>query len=294
MVKALVQRGFTLIEAIVAIVITGILVGAVAVFISKPVEGYVDAVRRAELTDAADASLRRMGRDIRSAVPNSVRVAMNGGNSYLEYLPTSTGGRYRSSGSGDVLDFDTTGAESGFDVLGTASAAAAGDAVVVFNTGQCSNTTCTGVPVSFTPCAGANAYEGCNRRNVCSGGATLTFSQGACPAVGTNQLKFPFESPSKRFHIVPAAQQAVTYACENVGTNAANDGTGTLRRYWAYGIAAAQATPPGGSSALLANNVSACSIAYVQGDSLLSVTLSLTRSGETVSLYHEIHINNVP
>jgi Tfp pilus assembly protein PilV len=52
--------GFTLIEAIIAIVITGILGAVVAVFISKPIQGYFDSVRRAELTDQADVALRRI------------------------------------------------------------------------------------------------------------------------------------------------------------------------------------------------------------------------------------------
>ena len=39
--------GFTLVEAIMVIVITGILAGMVAVFIKAPVDGYVDSVRRA-------------------------------------------------------------------------------------------------------------------------------------------------------------------------------------------------------------------------------------------------------
>lgn len=36
-------RGFTLVEAIVVIVITGVIAGMVAVFIRTPVEGYMDA-----------------------------------------------------------------------------------------------------------------------------------------------------------------------------------------------------------------------------------------------------------
>jgi len=44
------ERGVTLIEMIVVIVITGIIGAAVAVFIRRPVESYVDAARRAELT----------------------------------------------------------------------------------------------------------------------------------------------------------------------------------------------------------------------------------------------------
>ena len=68
------QRGFTLVEMIVVIVITGIIAGVVAIFLRAPVQGYVDSARRAEMTDIADTALRRIGRDLRTAVPNSVRV----------------------------------------------------------------------------------------------------------------------------------------------------------------------------------------------------------------------------
>ncbi|NCN89388.1 MAG: prepilin-type N-terminal cleavage/methylation domain-containing protein, partial [Gallionella sp.] len=54
------QRGFTLIEMIVVIVITGIIAGIVAIFIKAPVQGYVDSARRAELTDIADTAVRRL------------------------------------------------------------------------------------------------------------------------------------------------------------------------------------------------------------------------------------------
>ena len=56
------QGGFTLIEAIMVITITGILAAIVAVFIRTPVDGYIDSVARAELTDAADTALRRIAR----------------------------------------------------------------------------------------------------------------------------------------------------------------------------------------------------------------------------------------
>src|SRR5437762_10922535 len=52
-------RGVTLIEMVIVIAITAIIAAALSVFISRPVEGYADAARRAELSDIADTALRR-------------------------------------------------------------------------------------------------------------------------------------------------------------------------------------------------------------------------------------------
>src|SRR5450830_1516821 len=113
--------GFTLIEVIMVIAIIGIIAGMVAVFITKPVQGYIDTVRRAELTDTADVALRRLTRDVRLALPNSLRVTTTGGMNYIEFIMTSAGGRYRdpSDGStgGNFLSFTNTGSTT-FDVHG--------------------------------------------------------------------------------------------------------------------------------------------------------------------------------
>ena len=103
-------RGFTLVEMVIVIVITGIIGAMVAVFIRVPVQGYIDTTARAALADTADTAARRLTRDVRLALPNSVRVSANG--QYLELLLTRTGGRYLSDsdppGLGEVLGFDPT------------------------------------------------------------------------------------------------------------------------------------------------------------------------------------------
>ncbi len=68
------QRGFTLIEAVMVIAITGIVAAMVAIFIRTPIQGYFDLERRVEMTDTADTALRRIARDLRLALPNSVRT----------------------------------------------------------------------------------------------------------------------------------------------------------------------------------------------------------------------------
>jgi len=272
-----VQQGVTLIELIIVIAITAVIAGGVAVFISRPFEGYVDTARRAELTDIADTALRRITRDLRTALPNSIRIACVPScgpltsTYYLEYLQTSGGGRYRadvdSSGAGNILDFTTT--DTSFDVIGPMPTFAGGESIVLYN-----------LAASGTV---ANAYDGTDNRASysSSAGNTITLSPG---------FKFAYPSPGKRFSVV---QYAVTYAC--------NPTTGELRRYWNYGIAAAQATPPvGGTTALLANNISptnGCSFTYSQTDSrtgVVGLAVRIERSGEVVQLFQQAHVNNVP
>src|SRR3954463_8106182 len=122
--------GFTLTEAVMVIVITGILAGMVAVFIQKPVQGFFDTARRAALVDAADTVLRRLSRDVREALPNSVRVS---GGTALEFLHVRSAGRYREQGPGDILDFTTN--DTSFGVLGPAVSVQSGDSIVVYNLG---------------------------------------------------------------------------------------------------------------------------------------------------------------
>ena len=268
-------RGVTLIEMVIVIAITAIIAAAVSVFISRPVEGYADAARRAELSDIADTALRRMTRDLRTALPNSIRITCvpagcaAGSVYYLEYLQSSGGGRYRaqvdSSGAGLPLDF--TASAASFDVIGTMPTLAAGDSIVIYNLAPSGTT--------------ANAYVGDNRGAYSSNTATaITLS----PA-----FKFPYPSPGKRFQVV---QYAVTYVC--------NPGTGELRRYWNYGIVDPQQTPPaGGSNALLASNVAACSFTYAtsgvaQREGVLTLTLKIAQSGESIQLFQQVHVSNAP
>jgi len=273
-------RGVTLVELIVVIVITGILGTAVAMFIRRPVEGYIDAVRRAELTDIADTALRRMTRDLRSALPNSIRVDPTG--RFIEYLQTVGGGRYRaefdSVGGGNPLDF--TSADATFDVIGPLPALAAGMFIVVYNLNSD-----PGVPT-------ANAYTGDNRANF-GGTAGTTITLGAAHL-------FPFASPGKRFQIV---QYPVTYACDPLP-----GGTGELRRFWGYNIqliqpTPTQAAPPAGAGtaqALLATNVTNCNFSYItiggatQRTGVVAVSLEVSQTGEAVRLFQQVHVNNVP
>jgi MSHA biogenesis protein MshO len=260
-----VDRGFTLVEMIISIVITGIVVSMVAMFGRGQVDAYIDAGNRAELSDAADTTLRRVARELQGALPNSVRLSGN----FLEFVPIRDAGRYRaefnSTGGGDILDFASS-TDSTFDVLGPPVTILAGDQLVVFNLGQ----------------PGSDVYEGTSRRAV-------------TPGVGLNNItfapagtQFPLASPQNRFQI---ARTPVTYECAG----------NTLLRHSGYGFLAAQPVAfgaLGGVAAVMADNVTFCAFNYVpailQRNGLVVLRLTQTRNGESVELLHQVDVQNTP
>lgn len=267
-----VDRGFTLVEMIIAIVITGILVSMVSMFGRRQIDAYIDVSNRAELSDAADTALRRIARDLQSALPNSVRQS----GVFLEYVPIQDAGRYRADVGGgaadDLLDFSSA-TDNSFDVFGPPVMIRAGEQLVIFNLGQ----------------IGSDVYAGTSRRVATAGTnlAKVVFSPAG--------IQFPLASPQSRFQIVG---EPVTYEC---AANLANPELGTVIRRSGYGFRDPQPTAfgsLGGSSAVLVSNVSFCSVSYtpavLQRNGLVVIRLILTRNAESVDLLHQIDVLNTP
>lgn len=287
------RRGFTLVEMVVVIVITGIIAAAVAVFIQLPVQGYVDTVARGELADEADTAIRRLSRDLRLALPNSVRISSDG--KYLELLLTRTGGRYLDEEDGVaedpsngvyILDFSDS-SKTNFTVVGgmpagpldvsqqiQIGAAGHGDYLVIYNLGEGQDP--------------ANAY--CDGDS-CGNRAKISVVNGNVVSMASNvyAAQSPsLRSPNYRFQVVSTP---VTYACLN----------GTLQRYADYPITAAQAAPPAVAPALLAQDVVGCTFSYATQanvrSALVGITLSLQKANAntgTVTLFHQVHVDNTP
>ncbi|MDZ7890465.1 MAG: prepilin-type N-terminal cleavage/methylation domain-containing protein [Rhodoferax sp.] len=290
------QAGFTLVELVIVIVIMGVIGGVVAVFMRAPIQAYFDSGRRAALTDVADTAVRRISRDIRKALPNSVRVSTSGSDSCLEFIPTRNGGRYRENNrpTGDTVGkgLDFTTADSVFNMLGRNADWPAdqqigvNDLVVVYNLGI----------------SNVNAYNGDNVARVSSlsvdtsSGAEETTINLAAPK------QFPLDSGTKRFHVVPLEENVVTYVCNGstlrrLVTPGVTTGTGVLFTNSATRYCGSAANPVS-SAPVLMSDLSACSFTYNDTDSqrngLVQMTLAITRNAETVNLYHQIQVNNTP
>lgn len=294
------QAGFTLIEMVMAMVLTGILSGIVAQIIMGPVKGYFDSVRRAELTDAADLALRRLTRELRHGVPNSLRISDSAGNvgscvsgtCYIEYIATSGGGAFSTS-PGFFTGLTTCLVTPGNCQLTVTSpmpsnpAMAVGDYIVLNNT---NNNDITSQYNAY----GCALLTNCNISRVSSlAGSLATLTSGA---LGLNVFGFPAPSTS-RFQVVPGNTKAVIYACTVAPSK------GTMKRYWNYGLfgtpaGAAAAATGGGSSTIVASNAG-CTVSYpasAQTFGVLIVSLTLTDSSgvDSVTLMREIHVDNTP
>lgn len=268
--------GFSLVELIVVIVITGIIASVVGLFITSPIQGFLDQSRRAELVGAAQIALTRMGRDLRGALPNSVRVT---GNS-IELLLTLDGDRYRTESPGagdDRLEF--TAADTSFNTfrqLGEGQTLPAGLRLAIYPLGSGSgadpyaNTVLTAAATSVTVGATTSTVAGSTEYRV-----------GLSPG-----HRFPFPSPGSRVFLV---RGPVSYVCDS----------GNLLRYENYAVGAA----PGGTPAVIVGNlIQGCAFQYSPGtaqrNAVVSVALVLADAvkapDERVRLIRQVHVGNSP
>jgi MSHA biogenesis protein MshO len=284
------QRGFTLVELIVTIVVGSVVVAFMGLFIETPLLGYLAQTRRATLVDEADSALRFMGRDIQSALPNSVRALPSGAVTGVEFLATIDGARYVDGGPlanpALVLDFTTT--DTAFSTS------------VPFSQITLPYTSSTAYLAIYNiGITGATAYQTSPQSpNVITPpGTTISITAGSAANQDLVTLspgfQFAFESPQKRVYLVSGP---VSYVCDSTA--------GTLTRYSGYTIASTQPASAaallaaGATAAQVASDVAGCSITYSAGtasrNAVVKISLALTNSGETVQLLYQVQLVNSP
>jgi MSHA biogenesis protein MshO len=279
----------TLIELVVVITLCGICAIFMTMFMVTPMDSYAAQAQRAGLVDAADAALRLLARDLRGALPNSVRVTTSGSVVALEMLATIDGARYNDSGpqSNGALWLGFSQADGAFATTVPFSQIAlpytsSGAYLAIYN---------VGVP-------GANAYAIGGTPNVITPPGTAINIQATATAnvqlvTLSPAFQFAWGSPNKRVFLVSGP---VSYLCDT--------SAGTLSRYTGYSIGATQ---PSSAAALLAagatagsvaTNVAACNFVYTPGTAtrsgMATLSLQLTTGGQSVQLLQQVHLVNAP
>jgi MSHA biogenesis protein MshO len=273
--------GFTLVELVVVIVVSGIIASVIGMFIAGPIQGFFDQARRAGLVDAAQLALTRMGRDLRASLPNSVRIS----GSALELLATLDGDRYRTELPGDASQILAIGASDAqfntFSPLYPPSPLVTPYSV----TGS----------LAIYPLrqGGADPYSDA----VMTAPGTMTVD--SSPVGGNAEYRitlaaahtFPFDSPTHRVFLVSGP---VTYLCSG----------GQLLRYDGYALQATQVDTEAGLDTLLpvktvvAKNVESCAFSYDPGtatrNAVVSASVGLLAGGERVRLMRQVQVDNTP
>lgn len=275
--------GFTLIELVTVIVISGIVASVVGLFIAGPIAGFLDQARRAGLVDSAHVALHRMGRDLRRALPNSIRVS----GTAIEMLHTLDGDRYRTDPPGGLDDrLEFTAADGAFNTFARldSSGAAAGATLrlAVYPLNQPGAD-----PYSSGVLTPASVTVSVNDPAV-TVGVTAEYRVRMSPA-----HRFPYDSPTRRVFLV---EGPVSYLCE--GTR--------LLRYSGYGVQATQpasaaafaALVPAPTATVVTDDVETCSLDYSAGspqrNAVVFAALQIGASGESIRLARQFHVDNTP
>jgi MSHA biogenesis protein MshO len=290
------STGFTLVELVVTIAISSIVVGFVATFLTAPVDAYIDQTERADITDSAQIVAHRLEEDLRSALPNSVRIRNSGSRSIIEFLLVKSVSFYRQPGElGNNPDRElifTALGDDRFSAFGQLPVPLPTDFLVIGNKG-----TGNGSP-------SLDAYIVPGSRVITSTATSIQIAPGPTPFEQSVTL-----SPSFRFAATESRNRMflisgpVSYIC-NSAANARS-----LRRYQNYaitpGIPVSESSPQllvAGLNTLLASDVSSCALRCVGGNNnicdptiVIEFTVRrVTASGdESVEFFAQFPLDNI-
>lgn len=283
--------GFTLVEIVVSIAITAIVIGFVAMFMTAPVDAYIAQSERSELNDTAQLVSRSLENDLRTALPNSVRIRNAGTRSIVEFLQVRSMSFYRATDElGGVaareLDFSPI-AETSFSAFGNLQPQP-GDHLVIRNLGMGNGNNAW------------DAYRLAGSQVITPNGTNIQVA-GAPPSEQTVTIlpsfRFAQSDSHNRIFLVSGP---VSYIC-NSAANARS-----LRRYNGYLITAGIPTSENsaqllaGASTLLATNVSSCQLRCTGGNNnacndLLVVNIVVNRNvpggTETIKIFEQFRMD---
>jgi len=277
-------RGFTLVELVIVIVLLSIMSLASVRFIANFAEGYVDTSRRQNMADVTQLAIERIGRELRNALPNSVRISNDANASCIEYIPVL--------GASSYDDLPVSAARNTFSAI------------------PLGEDTISGSPlyVAVYPITGTNLYSVGNNTMIAALDDPADFAddQGEPNAITvmlSGVHKFPTESPASRFFIVGSP---VSYCL--------NTGNGDLYRYENYFdgganfyndqpmLANLPNTEP--NRALLATDITTVAAfpnpafasleISLQRNALVVFDLQVSEAGESVRIQHVVQVRNAP
>ncbi|MGL4900070.1 MAG: PilW family protein [Shewanella sp.] len=274
--KHLYAQGFTLVEMVTVILILGILVVGVSSFIIFGTRMFVESSTVDQVLSQSRFALERMTRELRSALPNSVRL--NGDN--LTY---------------QCIEFVPTEASTSYVAMPIAPSAAALSGTVMVD--NLSSKLAVNQYAWIYPLTERDVYDAAaqkraqiNSMSTLANQMTLTF---------TANVRFADASPRQRIYFASAP---VSYCVEKAP--AANELT--LTRYTGYGLVASQPAPKDmGSGVLMAQGIanaltSSADLPFILtpsslvNNAMVQLQPRFNVNGETLQYRHQVQVINVP
>ncbi|MGD8925556.1 MAG: type II secretion system protein [Thioalkalispiraceae bacterium] len=253
------QNGFTLIELVITIVVLAAIMAGTAAYITNSTVAYTNVAQRDQLTSLGRVTIERVTRELRQALPNSIRIQ----NNCIEFFPVKAGSVY--------FDLPVSSAGNSFTAMSfTIPASANIEHVVVYPY----NATALYSQSNPGPLAGFASAAGSPTTTV-----TLTANH-----------RFALHAPHRRFYLV---EDPVSYCIvgtnlnryENYGINASQatppSGTAQLLAENIQSSDGGAVTP----------------FTYVPGslqrNGLVTLDFRFLTDGEWIRLSHEVQIRNV-
>jgi len=274
--KRLCAQGFTLVEMVTVILILGILVVGVSSFIIFGTRIFVESSSVDQVLSQSRFAVERMTRELRSAVPNSVRLNGNG----LTY---------------QCVEFVPIEASTTYLSMPIAPSAATLTGTVILD--NLNSKIAANQYVWIYPLTDSDVYNSARQKraqiNTVSSAAnqvTLTF---------TANTRFAEASPRQRIYF---GSSPVSYCFEK----APSSNELTLKRYTGYGLNASQPTPADMSSGVLmaqsvanvlSNNADLPMIltpSSLVNNAMVHLQPRFNVNGETFQYRHQVQVINVP
>lgn len=280
------RRGFTLIELIMTILMLAVISVGLASYIRNTTDIYVDVVGRQKVIAEARFVVERMTRELREALPNSVRAGRSGNVTCVEFIPVVASSTYVN------VPVAPESASNTVRLVEHGVSGASADKISVYALSP--NQIYTDV---------ANQVSG----RVFSLNDAVNNGTGVQDVSLVNSVRFEKDSPNDRYYLIA---NAVSY-CTDSGSN-------QIVRYSDYWPcspsvpnACSQQFPPSASSvqgtlrhSLMATNQTnhdlgasapfAFSGATLVRHAVVMLNLEFLREAERIQFHHEVHIVNVP
>lgn len=265
--------GFTLIEMVTVILILGIIVVGISSFVILGTRIFVESSAVDQVLSQSRFGIERMTRDIRRAVPNSMRVltATDGSYQCLELLPISASTSYIDA------PFFPQSVQNTLTAIKSVRSINAVQSVLIY------------------PLTASEVYnpQGLTAKrflvqSVAESGDLLTITL-------TQSIRFTEASPIKRLYV---AQSPLSYCFINTAGNV------DLRLYQQYGYKAVQPSPADmGNGVLMAQNITntltinpaiILTPATLVTNAIVHLQPRFRVNGETFQYQHQVQVMNVP